>query len=62
MDEYLRKQVKYLKVFQNIRYKEIAEYLEMNIGSFYNWLRGNYNFSEDKITALNTIINNLKEE
>ena len=33
MNESLRKQVKILKALQNISYKEIAEYLEINQNS-----------------------------
>ena len=40
MNESLRKQVKILKALQNISYKEIAEYLEINQNSFYNFING----------------------
>lgn len=61
MNEALRKQVKELKVYQDITYKELAEYLEIQRNSFYNWLKGYYNFSEEKQIQLQEIINNLKE-
>ena len=61
MNEALRKQVKELKVYQDISYKELAEYLEIKRNSFYNWLKGYYNFSEEKQKQLQDIINNLKE-
>lgn len=61
MNEALRKQVKELKVYQDITYKELAEYLEIQRNSFYNWLKGYYNFSEEKQIQLQDIINNLKE-
>ncbi len=61
MNEALRKQVKELKVYQDITYKELAEYLEIQRNSFYNWLKGYYNLSDDKQRKLNEIINNLKE-
>ncbi len=38
MNDKLRKEVKYLKVFQNMKYKDIAELLEIRTDSFYNWL------------------------
>lgn len=47
-NDFLRKQVKELKIFQDISYKEIAEYLEIQRNSFYNWLKGYYNLSDDK--------------
>lgn len=43
-NEELRKEVKLLKAFQDITYREIAEYLEIRISSFYSWLKGQYDF------------------
>lgn len=56
MQEYLRKQVKLLKALQNISYKEIAEHLEINKNSFYNWLKGYYDFSAEKEQRLIEIL------
>lgn len=39
MQDFLRKQVKLLKAEQDVTYKEIAEHLEINTNSFYNWLK-----------------------
>lgn len=61
MNESLRKQVKILKALQNISYKEIAEYLEINQNSFYNFINGQYNLSQEKAERLQEIIINLKE-
>ena len=61
MNESLRKQVKILKALQNISYKEIAEYLEINQNSFYNFINGQYNLSQEKAERLQDIIINLKE-
>lgn len=61
MNDYLRKQVKLLKAFQGISYKEISEYLEIRQDSFYNWLKGNYNLGPDKQKRLSDIINDLEE-
>lgn len=60
-NEILRKQVKELKIYQNISYQEIAEYLEIKRNSFYNWLKGYYNLSEYNQRKLAEIIGNLKE-
>ena len=60
-NEILRKQVKELKIYQNISYQEIAEYLEIKRNSFYNWLKGYYNLSEYNQRKLEEIIGNLKE-
>ena len=57
----LRKKVKVLCALQDISYKEISEYLEIKIGSFYNYMSGSYDLSEDKQILLNDIIDTLKE-
>lgn len=56
MQENLRKQVKLLKALQDISYKEIAEHLEINKNSFYNWLKGYYDFSIEKEQRLIEIL------
>lgn len=56
MQENLRKQVKLLKALQDISYKEIAEHLEINKNSFYNWLKGYYDFSAEKEQRLIEIL------
>ena len=61
MNNILRKQVKELKVYQDIKYIELAEYLEIKPNSFYNWLKGQYDFSFDRQQKLMNIIDNLKE-
>lgn len=61
MQENLRKQIKMLKALQNITYTEIAEHLELNRNSFYNWLNGYYNLSIEKERRLIEIINLLSE-
>jgi hypothetical protein len=40
MNELLRQKAKALKAFQNVKYKELAELLEIRTDSFYNWLNG----------------------
>ena len=57
----LRKKVKVLCALQDISYKEISEYLEIKIGSFYNYMSGSYDLSEEKQILLNDIIDTLKE-
>lgn len=61
MNDYLRKECKLLKAIQGISYKELAEYLEVKQDSFYCWLKGYYDFSDQKQADLKTIIENLKE-
>ena len=56
-DTILRKKVKLLKANNSIQnYYELAELLELNIKSFYNWLNGYYNFSYDRKKKLENII------
>ena len=61
MNDNLRNECRLLKAFQGITYKELAEYLEVSQDSFYCWLKGHYNFGEEKQTLLFDIITNLKE-
>ena len=61
MNDKLRKEVKLLKVFQDISYKEIAELLEIRTDSFYNWLCVYYDLGNKKQERLLDIIDTLKE-
>jgi DNA-directed RNA polymerase specialized sigma24 family protein len=61
MQDNLRKQVKLLKAFQDISYKEIAEYLEISTNGSYNFMRGYYSLSTKKAEKLKEIIQTLKE-
>lgn len=61
MNDKLRKDVKLLKALQGISYKEIAELLEIRQDSFYNWLKGYYEFGEERQHRLFEIICCLKE-
>ena len=62
MDELLRNECKYLKCYQGITYKEISDYLGIKQDSFYNWLKGYYNFSYKRRVQLQYIISTLKEQ
>ena len=61
MNDYLRNQVKMLKVIQGVKYKEIADYLEIRQDSFYNWLKGYYNLGEARQARLLDVIACLNE-
>lgn len=61
MNDKLRKDVKLLKALQGISYKEIAELLEIRQDSFYNWLKGYYEFGEERQNRLIEVICCLKE-
>ena len=60
MNDYLRNAVIDLRK-QRIKYKEIAEYLEISQSSFWSWLHGYYDFGVEKQQLLYDIISNLKE-
>lgn len=61
MNDKLRKEVKLLKALQGVSYKELADYLEIRQDSFYNWLKGYYNFSYERQLMLYDVIAYLKE-
>ena len=61
MRQDLRVEVKLLKALQGVSYKEIAEYLEVKQDSFYSWLKGNFEFGEEKELLLKEVITNIKE-
>lgn len=61
MNDKLRKDVKLLKALQGISYKEMAELLEIRQDSFYNWLKGYYEFGEERQDRLIEVICCLKE-
>lgn len=50
-----------LKALQDISYKEIAEYIDLLPNSFYSWLNGQYEFSEEREKQLQDIVDILKE-
>lgn len=60
MDE-LRQRVRLLKALQGITYKELAEYIELPPKSFYSWLNGQYEFSEERKNHLIEILDLLQE-
>ena len=61
MNDFLRNECKTLKAFQDVSYKELAEYLEIRHNSFYAWLNGQYDFGTERQTKLKEIISTLKE-
>lgn len=61
MNKDLRNLCKLLKALQGVKYKELAEYLEIKECSFYAWINGKYDLSYEKSMKLKEIINNLKE-
>ena len=61
MNEKLRKECKMLKALQNISYKKLAGLLGIANSSFYNWMKGYYDFSYKRQCMLWNIIKELKE-
>ncbi len=61
MQNELRTKIKLLKALQGISYREIAEHLEIQRNSFYNWLNGYYDLSEERENRLIEIISYLSE-
>lgn len=61
MDDLLRQQCRELKIYQGINYSEIADYLEIKKNSFYNWMKGQYTFSQERQNRLKEVITCLKE-
>lgn len=69
-NDFLRKEVIQLcnqgvllqrKHYKEIKYKELAEFLDISQSSFGNWLHGYYDFGEQKQRDLWDLICNLKE-
>ena len=58
---YLRKKVRYLKAEHNISYKEVSQYLDIRKSSMYNWLRNQYDLSDQKALRLEEIIRTMEE-
>ena len=56
MDNKLRQEVKLIKVYYNVSYKTLAEQLGIKTKSFYNWLHGEYDFSERTAEKLHEIL------
>ena len=61
MDNTLRNEVKLLKVYKDVSYKQIAQLLGIKAKSFYNWLHGEYNFSEHTAEKLHSICMEMTE-
>lgn len=61
MQKKLRDQVKIVKALYGdiFTYKDLADYLNININSFYNWLNGYYNLGKEKEEKLQVLINDI---
>lgn len=61
IDDKLRHDVKILKILNGVSYKEIAEQIGINQSSIYNWLKCDYDFGEDRIAKLQSVIAKYQE-
>lgn len=60
-NEILRNEVKELKLQEGVSYKEFVEIINYNYSTFYSWLRGSFNYSEEKLEDIENLINSIKE-
>ena len=58
MQDKLRNQVKIMKALYGdiYTYQDIADYLDIKINSFYNWLNGYYELGESKEAKLKELL------
>lgn len=61
MNEKLRKECRLLKALQGITYRELSELIEVKQDSFYAWLKGYYDFSEERCSHLKETLELIKE-
>ena len=59
-EDKLREEVKLCKVYNSDwSFKQIAEAIDITPNSFYNWLNGYYELSDQKKSELRELISNL---
>ena len=60
-DNVLRKEVRGLKAFYNVKYKTISEELGIRQNSLYSWLKNDFDLSTTNKRKLELIIKRYKE-
>ena len=60
-DNTLRLEVKSLKIYKDINYKELSQELGIKPKSFYGWLKDDFNLSTANKSKLELIIRKYKE-
>lgn len=55
-DDMLRQAIKVLKAIKNISYREFSKKLSITEASFYQWLRGSYDFSEERKIEIKNVL------
>ena len=61
MNDKLRNECKLIKALQGISYKELAEYIDIKAQSFYSWMKGYYELSDETQERLYEVLSTLKE-
>lgn len=59
--DFLREKIKELRKTKKINYTYFSEKLKMNKHSFYNFMCGTRNLSQEKLTKLETIIRRIED-
>lgn len=57
----LRQDVRVTKALYGIKYKDMAEQINLPAKSFASWLNGQYNFSDERAPALKKVLKNIAE-
>lgn len=60
-NEELRKEVRMLKATHRISFKAFAETNNFKVSSFYNWLRGDFDYTDHSCEIVNNAIQRVKE-
>lgn len=57
----LRQEVRITKALYGVKYKDMAEQINLPAKSFASWLNGQYNFSDERASALKEVLKNIAE-
>lgn len=57
----LRQEVRVTKALYGIKFKDMAEQINLPAKSFASWLNGQYNFSDERTSTLKKILKNIAE-
>lgn len=55
----LRQEVRITKALYGVKYKDMAEQINLPAKSFASWLNGQYNFSDERASALKEVLKNI---
>ena len=57
----LREEVRLLKALHRITYKEFAQANNIKVSSFYNWLRGDFDYTDNSCGIVFNAVQKMKE-